>query len=99
LAGIAEHFGTNIVRLLQDNVQVFAITKRGKPDLTTPLVDKQLLVCGITNVQDTASLGGFVTSSIASMEILGCHNMYVRKQQVNTKTCTLHLLHVMSLSR
>jgi hypothetical protein len=70
LAGIAEHFGTNTVRLVQDNVQVFAITKRGKPDLTTPLVDKQLLVCGITKeLQDTASLGAIVTSSTASMEV------------------------------
>jgi hypothetical protein len=58
VAGIAEHFGSNIVQLVKDNMHVFALTKLCKPDLTTPLMGKRLLVCGITkDLRDTASLG------------------------------------------
>jgi hypothetical protein len=58
VAGIAEHFGLDIVQFVRDNMQVFTTTKAGTPDLTTPLAGQQLLVCGITaDLYNTNSVG------------------------------------------
>jgi hypothetical protein len=58
VAGIAEHFGLDVVQFVKDNKQVFATTLAGFLDLTTPLVGQQLLICGVTaDLRNTASIG------------------------------------------
>ncbi|WIA37225.1 hypothetical protein OEZ86_014175 [Tetradesmus obliquus] len=57
VAGVAEHFGLDVVQFIKDNMKLLATTKAGLPDLTTPLAGQQLLVCGITaDLYNTASL-------------------------------------------
>jgi hypothetical protein len=58
LAGIAEHFGLNILQLVDQNAQIFGTASTKKPDLATLLAGKQVLLCGITkNLYDVAKLG------------------------------------------
>lgn len=60
LAGIAEHFGLPLLRLIAQNQQrkIFPVSADGTPDLTSPLSGKMLVLCGITaDLAWTAQLG------------------------------------------
>lgn len=62
LAGVAEHFGIPLLRLINQNLPlgVFETAADGTPDLTTSLTGKDLLLCGITaDLAWTAQLGEF----------------------------------------
>jgi hypothetical protein len=58
LAGIADHFGANLLKLVAQNTHMLGTTSTNKPDMSTPLAGKRLLVCGVAkDLYKTANLG------------------------------------------
>ncbi|WIA37224.1 hypothetical protein OEZ86_014174 [Tetradesmus obliquus] len=49
LAGIADHFGVDLLSLVAQNADVLGTTAAFKPDLATPLSRKRLTLCGVTS--------------------------------------------------
>lgn len=59
LAGIADHFGIDLLQMVAENAYVLSTTLANRPDLSTSVAGKRLLLCGITkDLYKTAHLGG-----------------------------------------
>jgi hypothetical protein len=58
LAGIADHFGADLLKLVANNTHILGTTSTKRPDVSTPLVGKRLLVCGVAkDLYEIANLG------------------------------------------
>ncbi|KAF6254343.1 hypothetical protein COO60DRAFT_329142 [Scenedesmus sp. NREL 46B-D3] len=92
LAGIADHFGIDLLQMVAENAYVLSTTLANRPDLSTSIAGKRLLLCGITkDLYKTAHLdcgAGEYQSSVTGRCQVCPHDTYkTRKGPTPCRAC------------